>query len=407
MNALRLFPTGEEATIEIAGTPIVASTSKAPPPAAAPGGQPGALRAALTSERNGRLGARLAPGAWEVVQSADLAADLAPSAVLATGDRVLVVAGLWQLFDRDFKPIASGPAGLSPFEVSPQRGLFFLVNGEGYFTAFSLATGAEAWAFKPKFGDEYLYPVIDLRDSHAIVLGTERQLDPHGRHKAAHSYVETISLGEPLDVSDSGHLLSAESEGVLLLPTTTLVGAIDAAGLVCAAPGRIFRSVGPAEPGPALTGEFDPMALSLDEAGRMYLVVRVGGQPRLWCIARSGQRVYSTDIPEDVALARVPPLVSHDHRVFLLAAGRLMAFSATGEFAWEFKSAAPPGGAAVSADDLLLLTAGEELIAFDREGRGRVLVRLPGERLRTSPIIDADGTILLATETRLLRLRSK
>ena len=61
-------------------------------------------------------------------------------------------------------------------------------------------------------------------------------------------------------------------------------------------------------------------------------------------------------------------------------------------------------GAVVTADDLLVVSEGDSLTAWDAQGQRRVIHTLPGESLATAPVLLADGDVLVATQAHLYRL---
>jgi hypothetical protein len=153
-----------------------------------------------------------------------------------------------------------------------------------------------------------------------------------------------------------------------------------------------------------LTGTFVPLALSVDEDGRLDVVVGDGTSRALWVVTPEGRRV--TNVAAPAGAGAIPPVVGYDHRVFVLGREEATAVSAAGKALWTGATHGAPAGAAVTANEALLVAAGAELAAFELDGARRVLYTAEGA-LRTSPVMTADDEVLVATDRELLSLVRK
>jgi hypothetical protein len=149
-------------------------------------------------------------------------------------------------------------------------------------------------------------------------------------------------------------------------------------------------------------GSFEPRAISLGEAGRAYLIVRTTEGPRLWMLNAQGEQVFSARLPDDAADTRVPPILTADHRVFVVTDSRITAFSPMGEQLWEFAPQRGRPRALVTAEGWLLVAVDDTLGVIDAEGLSATLFQLPGEVFTTAPVLTASGEIFVATETSLV-----
>jgi hypothetical protein len=151
----------------------------------------------------------------------------------------------------------------------------------------------------------------------------------------------------------------------------------------------------------ALRGEFEPVAMSLDEANRLYLVVQEGERQALWVLTPEGRRSISYVLAPHVQVGSVPPIVGRDHAIYIQARDRLISLSAEGKWLWEYVTAEAPAGAAVTSNYALLLASGSQVSAFDREGGRRVLYSFVGESVRSAPVLTPDSRLLIATQRHL------
>jgi hypothetical protein len=98
-----------------------------------------------------------------------------------------------------------------------------------------------------------------------------------------------------------------------------------------------------------------------------------------------------------------PPVQGGEGNVFALTERRLLAFR-NGKLAWQYESKEAPLRRATSlADGSILITAGKKLLHLGADGKEHVSVALDGE-IVTSPVVDTQGHVYVATETHLIRI---
>src|SRR5262249_43624478 len=150
--------------------------------------------------------------------------------------------------------------------------------------------------------------------------------------------------------------------------TTQLLAALHEETLVVATADHVYLTDLNLHIHADLKDSFEPIRMSLDETGRIYLVVRVKGQPALWLLTSKGERQLSVPLPVDLQYLLTPPVIGYDHRVFLCAPNHLVAIGPDGRRAWEQTPKQAMGGISATADDQLLVADGRELAVFDATG---------------------------------------
>jgi hypothetical protein len=146
-----------------------------------------------------------------------------------------------------------------------------------------------------------------------------------------------------------------------------------------------------------LTGNFEPLSLSLDEASGTYLIVRENDHLALWRLNEEGERFFSYALAPGTQTGFIPPVVGYDHRVYLLTTEHVIALGPAGETLWKRTVVGKAGGAAVTVDGHLLLTAGPQLSAYDAEGRRAILANFGEDLLSTPPGLTEKGDLLVAS----------
>jgi hypothetical protein len=178
-------------------------------------------------------------------------------------------------------------------------------------------------------------------------------------------------------------------------------------------PNRILWFSTALRPVGLVTGEFQPIALSVDEGGWVHLLVDElvddpagGGQtagPRaLWVLDPQGTRRVRFVLPRPLHEATAPPVIGYGHRIYLQGGGQLLALDPKGSIVWSRPIDADASAAMVTPNDDVLVAEGKDLVAFDERGQRRVVHSMP-EAITTAPVLttSGDGRLLLASSDTL------
>lgn len=396
----------------------IAPVSPGPvPPRATPDGLDRALRHAHANEQlNGRLPFYLGPDVLAPAWAARLDPDLEAGSVLLTHDRVLVQ-GLrrWALLDRLGAPIRNAMKAIGDMVLDPVLGGFFY-DDDGSLSGRRLDTGAQAFSVALTFASTVRRTFLSLRDGGLIVAGRRQPflsepsppppgvaLPPPAPPSLDFTHLEAQTLGNPLTVDDGVLTSSRRTREVIRhtgVPEPLHVAASDV-GVVIAVKGVIYLGDRNLTLSKALSGDFVPGALSLDELGRIYLVAWEGARWCLWVLTPNGDRVALVPLPGDESSAVSPPIVGYDHRAYVIVGDTLSAVSPAGECLWQYRAPNALLCASVTADDQLLVAVGDELLAFDAVGNARLCFSFDGDALRTPPVLTADGEVLVASASTL------
>lgn len=393
---------------------IHAVEAPAPPPPVHPDPARDAwLGTAGGERRNGRQPYSLTPGHWKVMKSAELALGMGPENLVVLGDRVLVQGTLvWQLFDRDLHAIAQNPVSGGVI-VDPERACFYAGDPTGPLKAWKLTDGTLAWILEPFFGATYERAHVTRRGDRLLVASIERPSDPHGVQKPSLTAIEVQQVPASPEVSRFGFLENGERLASLMLNSAQVKIAGGEANLVVAAPDTLYLPDEHLEIRAALAGEFEPLAVSLDEEDGIHLVGRHRGRAFLWRVERDGRRLWDCDLgPMEPGEAR-PPAIGFDHRTWVWAGARLTAVSPAGKVLASATEPEPIRALTVTADGWALATEGRSVVALrpvEKAGtpgfERHVLFTSTGESLATPAVLTASGGMMVATRKELLRLEA-
>ena len=380
-----------------------AAAARALPPAA-PSGVAGYPMAYGNESRNSRASQPLPAGDWRVRWRVSVKAEPGPVLVLQQGNRILVRAVDWQLLEPGGGVLAAGPAAGGPIVLDAAHDLFYRFLPSAYLAAARLSDGHQAFLLSPAYGDSFSRVFMARHGDRLLMAAVERPLDPHGGRQPSRSLFEAVDLREPFETTGLGLLKSVSSPGELRIGSVGLVAAATANSIVAAVPDCIFLAGWDMIVRLALTGTFDPVRMSLDEAGRIYLVVRSGQRFALWLVDPDGERLYAVDLPESVPEPSGPPIVAPDHTAYLIAGSQVIAVAPDGKLNWLKAASGRVAGAIVTADDQLVLAEGDAITAWNRLGQRRVVHVIPGEQLNSPPVLASNGDLLVASQGSLFCL---
>lgn len=391
---------------------------------APPGGPPSEAASAQTDTgyprpyANAQLNSRLPEtlpedSVWEARWRVALDPFFPSPFVLQAGNRILLQGqGRWQLFDHQGMQIAIENYGDSDIVLDQEHSLAYMVDSFGRGLAMNLADAQPAFIFPIEGTNDYRRTFLARQGDRMVVTSFMRPTNPHNPVAPAASFAEVYHLGTPLRIEE-GMLISSVREAMLSYYEERVLAALQHETLVIALPGRVIRTDLQLNVQNTLEDTFTPLAMSLDEAGRAYLIVEVPGEdettqhPALWVVAPDGQRLVDVEIPEVPGLAYAPPIVGYDHRVYIPLSDRILALSPEGDVLWNKHAGGTIAGAVITVENQLLVAAGSLIAAFDAQGTRTVLYHAEGEGWTTPPVLTDRQRILVASEQHLYCLQRK
>lgn len=370
----------------------------------------GAVSAFVTPEQSARVarpsGLEALPDqarlkvAWE----APLPASLRPEHVLCSGDRAVVHGeASWQLHGPDGRLVQAGTLANSGVLLDPGRGLFFFSDFAGLIAARKLADGQPSFQAALGTSKEHRRTFLARRANRLIAVSSELHLDLHEPAPES-TAIEVADLGNPSTQKSFPDPAGPAVVADLIRQTMALLAAMQGQSLVLATRDRVYGLDLDLRFTHAIAGSFDPLSMSLDEAGRIYLVVQAEKRVALWVLAPGGARRYAFDLPAGTAV-KAPPIVGFDHTAYVMTDHQIFAVQPDGKLAWVRTASGRFAGAVVTVDDRLLVADGREIAAFERDGRRRLLYASPEDELRTAPVVTATGEVLVASSKKLIALK--
>lgn len=405
MEEIRLYRAGRATVLTPQSGPIRDAAAARSIPPARPS-EPGYICPYGNPLQNSRIPYPLPGGSWDVQWRAEWEPAVQPVFVFQQDDRILVRGAQWRLLDANGRIVFSGAGGGGAVVLDSPHGLFYRMTSGGELAAVRLSDGKPRFLHQPSRGDIFTRPLISRRGDRILIAGNERLLDPARRKLPKESTLEILDVPEPVQTSGLGTLTSGTVAGMLQLPSPKVLFAAGSETIVAAATGSIWIVDWDLNIRSALEGSFDPLAISLDELGRIYLLNREDGRLVLWLLSPEGERVFAFSLPPGTPDLSQPPIISYDHRVYLIAGRQILAVGPDGRLEWTKPAAAAVGGATVAASGELLVTEGDSIASWDAQGRRTVLFSSGGDAFKTPPILTANGRLLAASATRLYNLRA-
>ena len=388
--------------VSLPGVPIRQVDVRLPLPKASPAPGTACPRLFCNDGLTSRLPAAAPKDGWKIRWQAPVIPEFTPTAVVQDGDRVLAYGGgAWRLFDLDGKPLQDGRNGSSGMVLDAGHGLFYFVNPDGFLAAHRLSDGNAEYNLNPAPGDAW--PFIARRGNRFIDAAVDLP-KPYRPEPPNRAVLQHLDVDAKIEVDAVKVVSNLTALATLQLKTSTMLAAMRGDDVIFAAPGRIFLSSSDLQPRAALDGDFAPRLLSVDELGRMHLIVGTGDKLSVWVVTPDGSRTVSRPLNPEYGPPIAPPIVGYDHRIHLVAADGIVTLDAYGDPLWERRPQGRVAGAGAAADDQLIVAAGRELQAYDGKGGREILFRSVAGALTTPPAMSASGEIFVATAEALFCL---
>lgn len=215
--------------------------------------------------------------------------------------------------------------------------------------------------------------------------------------------IQAIDIRKSSYDSFLGLEMIGEDVGSIWYPSLNLIEAMHGDTLTIAVKNYVFRLDSRLKFQQAFTDTFRPLSMSLDEAGRIYLLVQKDGQDKFWLITNEGERAYEYNMPESFEYRT--PVIGYDHTAFLISKKQIIAITQNGKMSWSAQAASCFSQAFATLDGFLLLKDGNEVIAFDKAGKRNVLFTFENDVPTTAPVLTDKGEILIASEKFLYCLK--
>jgi len=385
--------------VAVAAQPIHAA-EYSPITTAVPTAGDGSFRRAFANEQlNSRLAQTVPAGVWRPRWRTELEAGLDPAFILsAAGSIVVEGSDAWSLFTTAGAYVASVTLGPGNIVVGVDGNTFYHPDALGRIVARASTDGDIQFRFFPMFGKGHRRSLIARMGQRMLIVSSEM---PARTHYEAHTpdltTIEIEDLGG-IRVDVDRFLEDGSRPATLLSRTNPVLTALAGETLVIALPDHLYLADRELHITTDLNADFVPERISVDEAGRIYLVARTHEGRALWIVTPNGDRVMNIAVPDTMPSLIAPPIVGYDHRVYLVSDDHVRATNPDGTLAWEHLSTARIVGAVVTEDDRLLVAAGSQVANFDGRGERTLLYDVGSEQLRSPAVLSPSAEMLFATD---------
>jgi hypothetical protein len=352
--------------------------------------------------QNSRLSAAVLARVYRTRWQSPINADFDPEFVLHDDGRIVVQAAEWQMFDAEGKRVAADRLALGHAVLDAPNELMYIVNPAGFLAGRRLSDGVQTFNFLPRFGDSFARTFISRRGTRMLIAGSERPRGAHGEFEPTRSLLDLFELGSPLRVDEMGNLASADLQASMIVPSVTMLVAGQDERLVAAIPNGIYVMNWTLKVEAAFGTDFEPVAMSLDDGGRILLVAQKGERKRLLQLSTAGEQFWHVDLPPGIEVIQ-PPVVGYDHTAYVIGRNHVVAVGPDGKAKWS-KTASAVAGASVTSDDRLLASEENAVMLFNPAGERRRVFAIPDGSFSTPPILTAGSEILVASNTHLFCL---
>jgi len=342
-------------------------------------------------------------GPWTLRWKCDLPGSPAPPAqfVLADADRIAVQTDSdWKLYDTDGALIGQGVHAGGLLLDGPFETLFF-PDTDGDISARKLSDARSRFTIEAFFDESFARTYFARREDALFVLGVELDIDPHRHHRPELSVAQFIHMGEEPKVDLDGYLEPQLGPQPLLRKSTRVLAVLGESRVTLATPGAIYQVNFKLEIVDSFGGEFNPIAMSLDEQDRICLLVDAEGVRQVWLLTPLGKRIMASRLPAPLHAAAHPPIIGYNRRIYMHTSSHIAAIEPDGSLAWMRPALHRFGGVAITADDKLLASDGGEIVYFGPSGERVTVHDFKSDRLATAPVLTDKGELIVAGEKHL------
>jgi hypothetical protein len=373
---------------------------------AAPANSPDYVRVLGGPAQNSRAPGSARGGPWRVRWQSPAPTPI--STVLLAPKRVVVqrVNG-WSLFDRDGKPLAQGFPSRGVITLDPSAGVFYTLGNGNTLQAIDLEKGDVRFNIGLGYDESFAW-LLFLRSGDRILAAAAEQPTPGPRPSPpTRSVFEVVEAARPPEL-DPYKFITLDLQQRLVFKEANMLPVASGDMLWAVMPDLLIRTSAAQNIDGAFTAAFKPVSASADEAGWLHLVVATGAnsERELWIVTPDGHWAAREAVPAAYGESKIPPAIGYDRRVYLRAALSIAAFSPRGPLLWEYHADATIAGLSATPDGRVVIAAGKNLVALDSNGKAEHLATLP-TAASTSPVITADGEILVGVDSGVVCLSSK
>ncbi len=342
---------------------------------------------------NARLPGILGDGEWTVKWSAGLPAEAL--SVIRAGDSILCQwPGMWRLLDAAGKPVHQDYSGRSPIVIDARAKNFQLITASLSWEVRNLSSGELLFRNALPYNENFTWPVLYRSGNRMLALADVQPAFRHGGQSDGSSLLQLIELQTPVQTDASKLVQNLARFESLEITAEPIFAAAHNDTIAVAAEGVLALFASTLTVTAAVSMDFAPLFISMDEAGWIYLSGRAHQDRVLWVLNPQGARTAAWTIPNQVADPIQPPILGYDRRVYLLSGSQLVALGNRAEPLWIKPVPGGADGAGVTVDGRVLVCAGNALLAFDAAGEHRELHRFE-ERITTPPVYTSQHEIVV------------
>lgn len=338
---------------------------------------------------------------WKVPLEDD---ETSPKQILYCKDRIIVYSDTqWQLFSSEGKKITSGALGHSEVYMDKLNDVFYFSDYNGLVQARNLKDGSHKFSMFAMYGNNYQRALFHSKDNFIYIFSIEQQDDPHGNHVRNSSVLEVLDMGKPIAVDEKGYLESAHRINTISFRSIDVVTASINETWVAAAPGHIIIADKSLNILKVLKEEFIPRAISLDQSGKIYLIVNTNDKSgntitALWVITLEGERILNLILPESSVEKYFPVVIGYESNIFVPYGNKILSYNINTKTLTEKIIEMPFGGTCVSPKDLLVIASGKMIYTLTESGDINYLAHVENDKLSTNPVFIDNDNFVCASE---------
>ncbi len=349
------------------------------------------------NELNSRIPVIISDKLWEIKWQTAIDPFFPAQFILTAKDNFIIQAtDRWYLLDSEGELTGRDFIGNSDIVFDPEKDLFCYADRFGNIVAINLLSREKLFSMQV-YGLEEVERKYFCRINHNFLLAEKSEnKNPHDPSPLSFIYLEAYMVDDP-PIVENGSLTSYKELYHTYYYTNQVAAASDLKHFVYSIENKIIITGPDLKTVSEFEDQFQPVSLSLDEAGRIYMtVLNSDNKLALRVITERGDLLVDTELPVENQLNSVPPVIGYNHDIFIVFDNQVLAFTEDGKLKWQTFTDGKTGGAIVTSDNKLLLSEGSTISRFDENGERQFIFQFPGENITTCPVITKNNNIIVA-----------
>lgn len=359
------------------------------------------------AQLNSRINRPLPDVQWEVRWRVALDPFFPYTFVLQAGNRIMLQGkGRWQLFNLMGESLALQALGDGDMLLRGKDTLAYYADEFGRITTTRLSDGSSGANIPVRGTEDYRRSFMAIHNGRLILVSSKQSSNPHNPVPVTMSFVDCYDISS-FSAQTTGAFVPNLIQG-LHFEVERVCAALAKDTIVLLLKNRVIATDLNLSVKVDKQVDIDPLAMSVDEEGAIYALVRKGNEEyALTMLTADGEIRTAVRVPAIGPGRAIPPIIGIDHAIYVLTQDSILALDRTGRRKWEQATGGEMAGGVFTSDNRLLVSTGSYIMSFSVEGTRGLVCAFSGETTTSPPVLVPQGGLVVTTQQALYYLFPK